>query len=157
MKRYMLELINELNSLIFDKLVQDYEREFSSITGKQKNQDGKYSVDVDWHIPNIGYYWKEDSNIAGFCIVEPIDGYSEIVEFYVIPAYRKKMVGKNMAFAVFDKHPGLWQVRQISGHELAKIFWRRVIGDYTNENYTELQIDDQIWGQAVFQRFNNGK
>jgi len=151
----MLELINESNSHIFDELVQDYEDEFSSITGKKKNQDGKYSIDVDWHIPNIGYYWKEDSNIVGFCIVESIDGYSEIVDFYVIPAYRKKMIGKNMAFAVFNKHPGPWQVRQILGDELAKKFWRRVIGDYTNENYTELQIDDPTCGRRVCQRFNN--
>src|ERR1700722_19603774 len=102
----MLELISESNSRIFDKLVQDYEDEFSSISGKKKNQDGKYSIDVDWHIPNIGYYWKEGSRIVGFCIVEAIEGYSEIVDFYVIPAYRKKMVGKKMAFAVFNKQPG---------------------------------------------------
>ena len=47
----MLELINESNSHIFDELVQDYEDEFSSASGKKKNQDGKYSIDVDWRIP----------------------------------------------------------------------------------------------------------
>lgn len=151
----MLEQINESNSHMFDILVQDYEAEFSSITRKTKNQAGKYSVDVDWHHPNIGYYWKEDSHIVGFCLIEPIDGYSEIVDFYVIPSHRNKMIGKNMAFAVFNKHPGPWQVRQIAGSELAKKFWRKVIGEYTNENYTELQIDDPTTGQAVCQRFNN--
>ena len=151
----MLELINESNSHIFDELAQEYEHEFSSISGKKKNQDGKYSIDVDWHIPNFGYYWKENTNTVGFCIVEVIDGYFEIVDFYVIPAYRKKMVGKNMAFAVFNKHPGLWRIRQISGSELATKFWRRVIGDYTNENYTESQIDNPPWGLSICQIFNN--
>jgi predicted acetyltransferase len=151
----MLELINESNSYIFDKLVQDYEDEFSSITGKKKNQGGKYSVDVDWHIPNIGYYWKEDSTIVGFSLIEIIDGYFEIVDFYIIPAYRKKMIGKNMAFAVFDKHPGLWRIRQVLGSELATKFWRRVIGDYTNRNYTESQIDNPPWGMSNCQIFNN--
>jgi predicted acetyltransferase len=151
----MLELINESNSYIFDELIQDYEDEFSSISGKKKNQNGKYPVDVDWHMPNIGYFWKEDSAIVGFPLIETIDGYFEIVDFYVIAAYRRKMIGKNMAFAVFDKHPGPWRIRQILGSELATKFWRRVIGDYTNGNYTESQIDNPPWGMSVCQIFNN--
>lgn len=151
----MLELINESNSHIFDELIQDYEDEFSSTSGKKKNQDEKYSVDVDWRIPNVGYYWKEGSKIVGFSIVESIDGYSEIVDFYVIPAFRKKMVGKNMAFAVFNKHLGPWRVRQIPGSDEATKFWRRVISDYTNENFIELQIANPPWGLSVCQQFNN--
>ena len=75
----MLELINELNSNIFDELVQDYEEEFSSITGKKKNQSGKYSLDCDWRTPNFGYYWNDGKNVMGFCIVDFInllDGFS---------------------------------------------------------------------------------
>ena len=150
-----IERINELNSLIFDELVQEYEDEFSSVSGKKKNQEGKYSVDVDWRSPNIGYYWKEDSAIVGFSLIETIDGFFEIVDFYVIPAYRGKMIGKNMAFAVFDQHPGPWRIRQISGSQLAAKFWRRVIGEYTNENFTETQIDNPPWGTSVCQIFNN--
>jgi putative acetyltransferase len=151
----MLELINESNSHIFDELAQDYEDEFSSTSGKKKNQDGKYSIDVDWRTPNVGYYWKEGSKIVGFSIVESMDGYSEIVDFYVVPACRKKMVGKNMAFAVFNKHPGLWRVRQIPGSEETTKFWRRAIGEYTNENYSESQIENPPWGLSVCQVFNN--
>src|SRR5580692_8036317 len=73
----------------------------------------------------------------------------------IVPTYRKKMVGKNMAFAVFNKHPGPWRIRQISGSELATKFWRRVIGEYTNENYTESQIDNPPWGLSICQKFNN--
>lgn len=40
----MLELINELNSHIFDELAQDYEDEFSPTSGKKNNQEGKYST-----------------------------------------------------------------------------------------------------------------
>lgn len=136
----MLELINESNSHIFDELAQNYEDEFSPASEKKKNQNGKYSIDVDWPTPNVGYYWKEGSKIVAFSIVESIDGYSEIVD--VVPAYRKNMVGKNMAFAVFNKHPGPWRVRQIPGSEVTTKFWRRVIGEYTNENYSESQIEN---------------
>jgi putative acetyltransferase len=151
----MLELINESNSYIFDELAQDYEDEFSPTSGKKKNQDGKYPIDVDWHTPNVGYYWKEGSKVVGFSIVESIDGYFEIVDFYVIPAYRKKMIGKNMAFAVFNQHPGPWRVRQISGSESATKFWRRVIGEHTNENFTESKIENPPWGLSVCQIFNH--
>ncbi len=150
----MLELINESNSPVFDELVQNYEDEFSSLTGKKKNQEGKYSIDVDWHIPNVGYYWKEGSKIVGFSIVESIEGYFEIVDFYVVPSFRKKSVGKNMAFAVFNKHPGPWRIRQIAGSDEATQFWRRVIGAYTNGNYTESQIENPPWGLSVCQKFN---
>ena len=90
----MLELINESNSYIFDELAQDYEGEFSPTSGKKKNQDGKYSIDVDWHTPNFGYYWKEGSKIVGFSIVESIDGYSEIVDFYVFLLTERKWLVK---------------------------------------------------------------
>lgn len=50
----MLELINESNSYIFDELAQNYEDEFSPTSGKKKNQDEKYSIDVDWRTPNVG-------------------------------------------------------------------------------------------------------
>lgn len=82
----MLVLINESNSHIFDELAQDYEDEFSPTLGKKKNQNGKYSIEVDWRIPNYGYYWKEGSKIFSFSIVEPINGYSDFVDFYVVPA-----------------------------------------------------------------------
>lgn len=151
----MLELIHESNSYIFDTFAQDYEDEFSPISGKKKNQDGKYPIDVDWRLPNIGYYWKDGSKIVGFSIIEPIDGYSEIVDFYVIPAYRKKMVGTNMAFALFDRHPGPWRIRQIPGSEAATKFWRKAIDEYTKGNYAESQIDNPPWSLSICQIFNN--
>ncbi len=153
----MLERINEQNCTIFDELSQDYEEEFSRITGKKKNADGRYSVDVDWRSPNEGYYWRVDSSIVGFCTMDSIDGHFDIGEFYVIPAYRKNGTGREMAFALFNRHSGLWQVRQIQGAELAKKFWRRTIREYTNENYTELEMDDPTWGQVVCQRFISPK
>jgi predicted acetyltransferase len=151
----MLKLIEESNFNIFDELVQDYEEEFSPLTGKKKSHEGKYSVDVDWRPPNVGYYWEEDSHVVGFCIVDLVDNFWDIAEFYVIPAYRMKKIGKKMAFSIFQKHQGQWQVRQILGAESAQKFWRRIISDFTNGNYIELQIDDAKWGQVVCQRFVN--
>lgn len=135
--------------------LEDYEDEFSSLTGKKKNMEGRYRIDVDFRPPNTGYYWQEDTIIASFSIIEPLDGYNEIVDFYVIPALRNKRVGKKMAFALFDKHRGPWRVRQIPGSEAASVFWRSVIGEYTRGNYSESQIENPPWGLSICQTFNN--
>ena len=55
----MLEKITAANATVFDRLVQDYEEEFSPITKKEKGADGKYALDADWRPPNEGFYWKE--------------------------------------------------------------------------------------------------
>lgn len=151
----MLELINDLNAQFLEEMVQHYEEEFSSLTKKNKNKDGKYNLDTDWKAPNVGYYWKVDSIIAGFCVVDCDSGYLDIGEFYISPEYRKKGAGKAMAYAIFNRYQGNWQVRQIEGADLATAFWRNVIADYTNGNYTESRIDDPVWGTVTCQRFNN--
>ena len=153
----MLELITKHNCEIFEQLAQDYEEEFSPLTGKSKQPNGKYNIDVDWHLPNIGYFWKENMQIMGFVIKDQCGEYSDIGEFYVTPAYRKMGVGRKMAFSIFDQHPGLWQVRQIQNAELAKIFWRNVISDYTNGGYIELELEDETWGKVCCQRFKSKK
>lgn len=153
----MLELITERNCEIFERLVQDYEEEFSPLTGKSKQPNGKYTIDVDWHFPNIGYFWEENMQIMGFVIKDQCGEYSDIGEFYVIPVYRKMGVGRKMAFSIFDQHPGLWQVRQIQNAELAKLFWRNIISDYTKGDYLELELEDAVWGKVSCQRFKSKK
>ena len=63
----MLELINESNSYIFDELAQDYENEFSPTSGKKKNQEGKYPIDVDWYTPNLDEARKVSNPVSRKC------------------------------------------------------------------------------------------
>ena len=149
----MLELITDHNREVFERLIQDYEEEFSPLTGKTKKANGQYDLDTDWRPPNEGYCWKENSQIMGFVIKDTVDEYADIGEFYIIPAYRKKGIGRKMAFAIFDQHRGLWQVRQIQKAELAKKFWRSVINEYTGGNYVEIEVEDPLWGTVYCQRF----
>lgn len=151
----MLDVITEQNKAIFERLAQDYEDEFSPITGKIPDEKGKYSIDVDWHAPSIGYYWKEGNAVVGFCIMKPIEEYNDIAEFYVVPSYRKKGIGKKLAFAVFNRHRGLWQVRQILLATDANKFWKRVVSSYTLGKYTEMEMEDPTWGKVICQRFTN--
>lgn len=151
----MLEQIEKSNQNFFEVLAQDYEEEFSSITGKQKNQNGKYQIDVDWMYPNIGYLWKEGQTFAGFCILNHVDEYLDVGEFYVDPSYRRLGIGTKMAFELFSTHRGCWQVRQLLKATLAQNFWRKVIFSYTNGHYEEVRIDDPKWGEVICQRFSS--
>lgn len=61
------------------------------------------------------------------------EGHS-IAEYMVIPKYRKKHIGKQVAFECFDMFPGFWEVSPSFGSEAAYLFWNKVINEYTNGN-----------------------
>ncbi len=149
----VLKKITQSNAYVFDSLVQDYEEEFSPITGKKQSHDGKYLLDSDWRAPNTGYYWTENREIMGFCIKGNQGAFSDIFEFYVIPKFRGMGIGENLAFAVFDAFPGKWQVRQIEGADKAREFWRKTISKYTSGNFEEVEFSDPFWGAVTCQRF----
>lgn len=149
----MLSKITKRNAAAFQALIQEYEEEFSSITGKKKSEDGKYALDSNWKEPYEGYYWMVDEKIGGFCIVACAEGISDIMEFYICPQFRKVKHGTKFAFAIFNAYAGKWQVRQIKGAKVARSFWRSVIKEYTKDHYTEAIMEDPHWGTITCQNF----
>lgn len=145
--------ITHANSHIFEVFEQDYEAEFSAITQKEPSAEGCFTVEADWRAPNRGFYLFTEEKPAGFVIRGEIENYSDIGEFYILPCYRRRGLGKILAYAVFDFFPGLWQVRQIPTATHAIMFWRKVIHEYTNGNYREDQLEDSHWGTVIRQRF----
>ena len=139
MERLMLEEINEENVNDLDPMVQDYEEEFSVLTGKERNAQGKFELDVDWHAPNRGFYFVKHNVKVGFCIIHEEDGRFDVAEFYVVPSSRGSKIGEKMAHALFQRFRGPWQVRQIKGADRATQFWRKVISTYTHGEYVELE------------------
>jgi predicted acetyltransferase len=147
--------IADENAHIFDVFVQDYEAEFSAITKKEPNVEGRFALEADWRHPNSGFYWFMKEKPVGFAIRTEINKRSDMAEFYILPCYRNTGLGKNLAFAIFDQFPGPWQVRQIPTAKEAITFWRRVIAEYTQDNYEEDLIDDLHWGKVIRQLFES--
>lgn len=146
--------ITSANAHIFEVFAQDYEAEFSAITRKEPDAEGRFALEANWQPPNKGFYQFIQGKPVGFAIRgETDDGHSDIAEFYILPCYRKKGVGKQLAFAIFDLFPGPWQVRQIPTATKAIVFWRATIKEYTGGNYTEDQVSDSHWGTVIRQRF----
>jgi predicted acetyltransferase len=80
---------------------------------------------------------------AGFALIDeesPLEGgagFHYIHEFHVMRAYRGGGYGQAMAWSVFDRYPGKWQIEQIGPNVGAQGFWRRAIDRYTGGRYTE--------------------
>src|SRR5471030_1017511 len=103
--------ITAANAHIFDVFVQDYEAEFSAITKKEPDAEGRFALEANWKSPNTGFYQFVEGKPTGFVIRDKTaEGRSDIVEFYILPCYRNMGFGRMLAFAIFDLFPGPWQV-----------------------------------------------
>ncbi len=85
---------------------------------------------------------QETQRLLGFAMVrQHEDGRHSVAEFMVIPKYRRQGVGSRAAKACFALHEGLWEVKPAYGSERARLFWRRVIEQMTdNTNW----VDDRF-------------
>ena len=99
-------------------------------------------------------YWKEDKRhpyvlkcdgeIAGF-VLERLneEGMYEIAEFFVLNKYRKLGAGTFMANEMFKRFKGKWEIRTLLKNKRAQDFWRKVVRDASNGNFTEQLIREK--------------
>ncbi|MEM6320026.1 MAG: GNAT family N-acetyltransferase [Bacteroidota bacterium] len=116
--------------------------------------------EVDY--PYFDSYWVEPTRtplkikwknkIVGFALInewivcKEFNAQKNIAEFYVKQEYRRRGIGKNVAVHLFKRYRGKWEIRQLSTNLKAVKFWRRVIGEFTQGNYKEIE-------QKVLNRF----
>ena len=153
---------------VFERLTQLYLYDFSEIEGFDVDQTGLFR-----HAPlRLKTYWTEsdrfpfliyvDRKIAGFVLVnaytclEENAGGKSIAEFFIMRKYRRQGIGKRAAFSVFDRFPGKWEVRQIRSNLDGLRFWKDVIAEYTNNQFSEAVLDDETW-RGPIQSFDNSK
>jgi len=138
-----LATVDEKEILV--NLMEKYEYESSQYTGAKINELGIYGC-YDW----LDDFWQDetswpylirvDDRLAGFALVGdfPIEGQQTdfiIDEFFIIYNYRKQGVGKFVINHLLDQHKGRWGVIYTPKNLPATQFWRKVISEYTNDNY----------------------
>jgi len=144
--------------------MQLYQYDFSEIEGGDLNRDGLFEYKY------LDSYWTEsgrfpfliyvDDMIAGFVLVNsPIHLQKKgeaksIAEFFVMRKYRKQGIGKMVAFHIFDRFPGKWEVQQTKRNVNAQRFWRGIIGEYAKDNFAETILDNEVWHGPI-QSFDN--
>ena len=150
---------------ILERLMQLYLYDFSEIEGGDLNGEGLFVYKY------LDSYWTEsgrfpflicvDDKIAGFVLVSSHTYLHKrrqarsIAEFFVMCRYRRQGVGRMVAFRIFDKFPGKWEVGETKNNVAAQRFWRRVIDEYTQSNFTETILDNKSWHGPI-QSFDNG-
>ena len=148
----MISLIQFENMHVYVHLTQGYEAEFSGLTRKTPDENGLFKVQTHIDDNHTGYLLFNGKIPIGFMVIQT-GAVHDVSEFYIVPSQRLTAAGKRLAKAVFQKHPGAWQVRQIEGAEGAKKFWRKVIGEITGNDYVEDELLDERWGRVTRQTF----
>ena len=152
---------------ILERLMQLYMYDFSEIDDRDVNQINQQGL---FEYKYLDSYWSEsdrfpfliyaDDRIAGFALVgsHPVlsedKGGKVIAEFFVMRKYRRRGIGKKAAFHIFDKFAGRWEVGQMVANVAAQGFWRSIISEYTNGQFTETILDNELW-RGPIQSFDN--
>ncbi|MEK3660453.1 GNAT family N-acetyltransferase [Paenibacillus sp. FSL F4-0236] len=149
---------------VLSNLYQFYNYDFSLFTDQDVNQHGEFEVNID-------YFWEGDhrwnpylievsGNVAGFVVVlfENLDKDPDpthvIYDFMILQKYRRNGIGTAAAIKTLDLFKeAKWKLAQMENNKSAIAFWRKVLKDYTKDNYTERYLSDlQKYIQAFDRR-----
>jgi len=113
-----------------------------------------------WEIPEDGLYecidfkkyWESDSTaspflikykdeLAGFVILDKKGSDDKVdfnmAQFFILRKFKKKGLGKFVAQSFFEKFKGLWEVNVMLENHGAYEFWKKIIADYAQGDFTE--------------------
>ena len=136
------------------QLLKDYQRE---IVGENV-EEYKY-LDSYWGSEDRkAFFIMFKKKIAGFVLINKHTvvekNATSVAEFYVKKEFRLGGVGRKVIKMLFEKFRGKWEIAEMKDNILAQNFWRKVIGEYTNNNYREVILDNDKWRGPV-QIFEN--
>lgn len=134
---------------VIKNLARFYVYEFSRYTGEDFPKDGLLEAfETSFHFDN---YWNNkdhypfifhvDDQIAGFALVNKngstidVDWY--LAEFYIVAKFQNKGIGRYIATDLLTQFSGTWELSQIPNNHLAVAFWRKVLQQLTDGQYTE--------------------
>jgi len=139
---------------LLDNLIQLYAYDFSEFTNSEISGCGKYNLSG---LPR--YHWtgtnpdpflvKVNKNTASFIMLKYIV-YEKVkrlslAEFFILRKYRKKGIGNRSAQIVLDKFSGEWYLDILSSNKPAITFWKKVIKEYTQDNYVQTNDDKKTY------------
>ncbi len=164
--RQMLELtpIEYEDKTVLYNLIQFYRYDSSEFDGHVLTSHGVYLYKYLDHQWTEEYrrplFIKTDGELAGFALVA-LDVPKEFVkvsdaletniigDFFIMRKFRRKGLGRESAFTIFDRFPGPWEIRQTAANTPANQFWKRVIHAYTGGSYKEMILEGERWTGPV--------
>lgn len=86
---------------------------------------------------------------AGFALVDDSVSLPEnniwMSQFFVVRKHRRKGLAELAVRTIFDSVRGKWEIGQIPKNLPAQAFWRKVIANYTDGNFTDHVLNDERW------------
>jgi predicted acetyltransferase len=146
-----IELVKKEEKEILRNLLEKYDYEFSQYNDNDVNNMGLYGydyLDSFWTEEyRFSYFIKVNGKLVGFIMIGDyeeikLDTNYSLYNFFVMYKYRKHGIGKHVVKYILDKYKGKWQLKYHPKNEISKIFWNKVIGEYTNGKY-EIIKDNQ--------------
>lgn len=146
----LLQASKEYKTAI-ENLMQFYMYDFTEFIKYDVEDNGLFAA-----YPHLEEYWIEENNkfpyvikkedkYVGFVLVNRIESegrsYFSIAEFFIMKKYRRLGIGKAIAIQVFDLHKGQWEVYQKDSNKPARVFWKKVIKEYTKGQFSEHSED----------------
>ncbi len=89
-----------------------------------------------------GFLLKVDNELAGFVLLDkvhllkPVDW--NMGEFFIIAKFQAQGIASLVAKEIFKTHSGKWSVAVMPKNIKAVHFWRKIIKEMSNNNYTEV-------------------
>jgi predicted acetyltransferase len=115
-----------------------------------------------WPVGDQGHPFivRVGGELAGFAMIKKLgpnhEANYDVGEFFIVRKFRGKGIGKAVAHRLFDRFPGIWEVRQMMDHRPAQAFWRRVIAAYSEGQYRETtQYIKEYRIEMMVQRFTS--
>jgi predicted acetyltransferase len=139
-----IDLIQFEEKDVLRNLMEKYDYEFSQYLDSDVNNFGLYGykyLDHYWTDENrFAYFIKVNNKLAGFIMINNHGDIKQetdnsIAEFFVMYKYRKLGVGTYAMKYVFNKFKGKWQIGYTPKNKIAKIFWNKIVSEYTQGNY----------------------
>lgn len=122
-----------------------YSYDFSVYDGDDVNEQATYNFNYGDHyfdsderfilfvIINKKYAGFVSINNTCYVLNQPND--RTIVDFFIMNKYRRGGIGRTVAERIFSLYPGRWEIIQWDNNETSKVFWEKVISQYTNNHY----------------------
>ena len=143
-----------------------YVYDFTEFLGFRCGDDGLFRTshwEKCWTDPGRrAFLGKVDGELAGFVLVGPSgtqpDSQYDVSEFFIMRKFRRRGIGQEVAFDVFDRFRGRWEVRVVVENQPALAFWRKVIRRYADGSRIELP-EPVTCGQRryIVQTFDNAE
>ncbi len=91
-----------------------------------------------------------DEQPAGFALVSRPPRHQRqefdfcMSEFFIVPASRRRGIGRSAAHLIFNRFSGTWLVTEFLHNKAAVAFWRATVADYTSGQYRETLVHGEV-------------